>query len=143
MNSKLRERVLQLEHILLGNQDDQNPLSNNRLDVVIKFMSSMASEMSKTQSFLENLLQELQNKDILSEVQIEHLKIVSDLNTDLGYLKERLADLTLRENELNEYHNIPEELKKDTKKAKISLVDRIEEIEAELEKLKKHEYALG
>jgi len=140
MNRKLKERVQQLEEILLGIQEEStDPKINNRLDKAIDFMQTMAEEVSKTQTFLENLLKELRDNNIISETKASHLKMISDLEFEVQHLKSRLADVIRRENELEHHEEIPEALKENTRKAKESLCQRIKELEVQLEDMRSYE----
>lgn len=138
MNEKLKERVLKLEQILLGLQEEsKDPLVTNRLDEAIHFIASVSEEVCKTQTFLEHLINELEKQDIVSHERINNLKVISDIDFEIQTLKTRLADIIRRENELEEC-GIPD-LKEKTQKAKESLCLRIETLEQELKEARAYE----
>jgi hypothetical protein len=133
---RLKERVEQLESILVGVvKENDNPLLSNRLDTAISFVKDTSMEVAKIEKLLENLLNELGYKNILSSSKINEIKLSSDLQTELSFNKSKLADLIRRENEIS-MHQMPLELKEGIKKSKKDLVDKINSLELQLKMVK-------
>jgi hypothetical protein len=132
----VRDRVDKLEQILIGiKSDTADPITSNRLEQAINFMTDIATEVVKTQELLNSLMREMTSKDIISGTRLDRLKVEAEANTNLVLLKEKLASIIRRENELEGLGPIPEGLRVDTRAAKEALCLKIDELETELRRV--------